>query len=235
MGFCTLSRDYVREGYTQIDNVFLAKYLPEADAIDVKVYLYGLMLARNDDRNNSVDAISYALHLTETRIMNAFGYWQDLGLVTINQTNPISVTYNSVKMPMSKTVLYNAREFSEFVDELRRIFPEKIIPEQDILRYVETIKSYKMESNAMLLIARYCRDKKGTTNTASVVGLAASWAKQGLTTESAVNDRLNELERNSSDMLAIYKELGLNQSPPSKTTKLMQFGQKSTGSKWMLS
>ena len=213
MGFCTLSRDYVREGYTQIDNVFLAKYLPEADAIDVKVYLYGLMLARNDDRNNTVEAISYALHLTETRIMNAFGYWQDLGLVTINQTTPIGITYNSVKIPMSKTVLYNAREFSEFVDELRRIFPEKIIPEQDILRYVETIKSYKMESNAMLLIARYCRDKKGTTNTASVVGLAASWAKQGLLTELAVNDRLNELERNSSDMLAIYKELGLKSEP----------------------
>ena len=65
----------------------------------------------------------------------------------------------------------------------------------------------------MLLIARYCRDKRGTTNTASVVGLASSWAKQGLITMDAVNDRLDELERDSEDMRLVYTELGLKSKP----------------------
>ena len=212
MGFCCLGKDYIREGYTQIDNVFLAKYLADADAIDVKVYLYGLMLAK-EERENSIEKIALALRLTEERIMNAYNYWQELGLVTIRTEGGFQVVYNSVKMPLSKTVLYNAREFSEFVDELRRIFPEKILQEQEIMKYVETMKTYKMEQNAMLLIARYCRDKRGTTNTASVVGLASSWAKQGLITMDAVNDRLDELERDSEDMRLVYTELGLKSKP----------------------
>ena len=212
MGFCSLGRDYIREGYTQIDNVFLAKYLADADALDVKVYLYGLMLAK-EESENSLEKIAYALRLTEERIINAYNYWQDLGLVTVHETPEFQVIYNSVKTPTTKTVLFNAREYSEFVDELRRIFPEKILSEQEIVKYVETIKTYKMEQNAMLLIARYCRDNRGTTNTASVLGLASSWAKQGLTTMDKVNERLDELERDSEDMRLVYTELGLKSKP----------------------
>ncbi len=212
MGFSCLGRDYVREGYTQIDNVFLSKYLADADAIDVKVYLYGLMLA-SSERENTLERLAYNLRLTEERILHAYSYWEDLGLVSVKHTPELQVTYNSVKMPLSKTVLFNAREYSEFVDELRRIFPEKIIPEGDIIKYVETMKTYHLEQNAMLLIARYCRDKRGTTNTASVLGLAASWAKQGLTTMELVNEKLDELERDTEDMRLIYKELGLKSTP----------------------
>ena len=212
MGFCSLGRDYIREGYTQIDNVFLSKYLADADAIDVKVYLYGLMLAK-EESENSLEKIAYALRLTEERILNAYNYWQDLGLVTIRQTPDFQVIYNSVKIPQTKTVLFNAREYSEFVDELRRVFPEKILSEQEIVKYVETMKAYKMEQNAMLLIARYCRDKRGTTNTASVIGLASSWAKQGLITMDKVNERLDELEKDSEGMRLVYAELGLKSKP----------------------
>ncbi len=220
MGFCSLDADYVREGYTQVDNVFLAKYLPEADPVDVKVYLYGLMLALGGrGQDNTKDAVSLALRLTAERVSAAFAYWAELGLVTVTADGN-GVVYNSVKAPTTKAVYYNAREYSEFVDELRRVFPEKIIPEQDVMRYVETLRVYKMEQNAMLLIARYCRDAKGTTNTASVVGLAAAWAKQGLTTERAVNARLDELERNSEEMKNVYSALGLRSEPSVEDAQL---------------
>lgn len=220
MGFCTLDADYVREGYTQVDNVFLSRYLPDADATDVKVYLYGLMLASGGrGSDNTKDAVSLALHLTAERVDAAFAYWADVGLVSVS-TDGTRIAYNSVKAPTTKAVYYNAREYSEFVDELRRVFPEKVIPEQDIVRYVETLRTYKMEQNAMLLIARYCRDAKGTTNTASVVGLAAAWAKQGLTTERAVNARLDELERNSEEMKNVYTTLGLRSEPSVEDAQL---------------
>lgn len=213
MAFCTLDADYVREGYTQVDNVFLSKYMPDADATDVKVYLYGLMLALGGrGADNTKDAISLALRLTAERVDSAFAYWADSGLISYTSDGK-GIMYNSVKAPTTKAVYYNAREYSEFVDELRRVFPEKIIPEQDIVRYVETLRLYKIEQNAMLLIARYCRDAKGTTNTASVVGLASAWAKQGLTTERAVNARLDELERNSEEMKNVYTALGLRSEP----------------------
>ena len=55
-----LGGEYLREGFTEIDNVFLSRYLPEADAVDVKVYLYGLYLALHGGGNASDVALAAA-------------------------------------------------------------------------------------------------------------------------------------------------------------------------------
>ncbi len=214
MNFCRLSREYVREGYTEIDNVFLSGYLPEADSLDVKIYLYGLWLAGTGrETDNSIERISLSLKVTEERIMRAFSYWEELGLVSIGKSSPVTITYNSVKTPVTPVVKYNAKEYGDFVEEIRRIFPERELPPQDILRYVELMRGYKVEPNAMLLIARYCRDARGTTNTAYVLSVAANWAKEGVRTEADVNARLDEFESNLEAVRSVYATLGLRSAP----------------------
>lgn len=214
MSFLRLSREYVREGYTEIDNVFLTGYLPEADSLDVKIYLYGLWLAGcGRESDNSIERISLSLKVTEERIMRAYAYWEELGLVSVSKATPVAITYNSVKTPITPVVKYNAKEYGDFVEEIRRIFPERELPAQDILRYVELMRAYKVEQNAMLLIARYCRDARGTTNTAYVLSVAANWAKEGVRTEADVNARLDELENNAGAVKSIYETMGLRSAP----------------------
>ena len=55
MAFLSLGSDYLRAGYTQVDNVFLLSYLPYADALDVKIYLLGLVIASDASEENSLE------------------------------------------------------------------------------------------------------------------------------------------------------------------------------------
>ena len=115
MSFLRLSREYMREGYTEIDNVFFTGYLPEADSLDVKIYLYGLWLAGTGrETDNSIERISLSLKVTEERIMRAYAYWEELGLVSISKSSPAAVIYNSVKTPVTPVVKYNAKEYADF-------------------------------------------------------------------------------------------------------------------------
>lgn len=205
-----LGGEYLREGFTEIDNVFLSRYLPEADAVDVKVYLYGLYLALHGGGNAS--DVALALRLTDERVADAFAYWEETGLVTFTQSSPRSVIFNSVKAPVLPAVRYNAGEYSEFVDELRRVFGGRELAVQDVVRYVELMRRYKIEPNAMLLIATYCISRK-SASTAYVLGVAANWAKEGAVTEAEVNAKIGDLERGSAEMRDLFRTLGLKSEP----------------------
>ncbi|MFA5449179.1 MAG: DnaD domain protein [Clostridia bacterium] len=210
MAFFTLGKDYIKDGYTQIDNIFLKSYLPQADPVDCKVYLYGLTLAAGGEHSeNSMQTIAYALRLTEERIAEAYRYWEQLGLVSMSKTHPIRIVYHSVKAPLTPVIKINAREYSTFVEEVARLFPDKVLTPNEITAYIELMRMHKMEINAMLMIIRYCLDAKSTAGTPYILAVAADWAKQGITTEDAVNARIEELERNCEDVRAIFRTLGL--------------------------
>ncbi len=205
-----LGGEYLRDGFTEIDNVFLSRYLPEADAVDCKVYLYGLYLAIHG--GGSSKDISLALKLTEERVADAFAYWEDAGLVTVTGGAVPSVVFNSVKAPVTPAIKYNAGDYSEFVDELRRVFGGKELPVQDIVKYVELMRRYKIEPNAMLLTATYCLSRK-SASTAYVLTVAANWAKEGAVTESDVNAKICDLEKGSAEMRELFRTLGLKSEP----------------------
>ena len=205
-----LGGEYVREGHTELDNLFLSRYLPDADGTDVKVYLYGLYLAAGG--GGDTQKIALGLRLTEERVLDAFAYWDEQGLVTLTASAPPVVIYNSVKAPVIKEVRYNAREYSEFVDELRRVFGCRELPVGDIVRYVELIRRYKIDPNAMLLIAGYCIER-GKTSTPYVLSVASNWAKEGVLTEAQVNSKIGELESGSEGMHALYRALGMKSEP----------------------
>lgn len=205
-----LGGEYIREGRTEIDNLFLSRYLPDADGTDVKIYLYGLYLAAVG--GGDTQKIALGLRLTEERVQDAFAYWEDQGLVTMTASVPPVVVYNPVTAPVTKEIRYNAREYSEFVDELRRVFGEKELPVGDIVRYIEIIRRYKIDPNAMLLIAGYCIER-GKSSTPYVLSVAANWAKEGVSTEEAVNAKISEMERGSEDMRLLFKALGLKSEP----------------------
>ncbi len=221
-----LGGEYLRDGFTEIDNVFLARYLPEADATDCKVYLYGLYLAMHG--GGSAEDISLALRLTEERVADAFRYWEDVGLVTLTKSVPPSVVYNSVKAPVTPPVKYNAGEYAEFVDELRRVFGGREIPVQDVVRYVELMRRYKIEPNAMLLIARYCLGRR-SASTAYILTVAANWAKEGNVTEADVNAKISDLERGSAAMRELYGALGLKSEPSFEDRNMYLYWTKECG------
>lgn len=214
MGFCSFGNDFIKNGYTPIDNVFLAGYMPSADATDVKVYLFGLHLASvGGQQDNSIEKVALMLKLTEERVLSAFRYWEEQGIVSISKSHPVSIIYRSVKAPLTPVIKYNARDYSTFVEELARLFPEAVLTPNELTSYIELMRTYKIEVNAMLMIARYCMDIRGVISTPYILAVADNWAKLGITTEAAVTAHIEELEQNSEDIRAMFKALGTRSLP----------------------
>ncbi len=213
MAFLSLGSDYLRAGYTQVDNVFLLSYLPYADALDVKIYLLGLVMASDASEENSLEKMAIALHTDEERIAEGFRYWEEKGLVSLTKTAPFSVKYLSVKNPLKPVVKLNGEKYKVFADEVARLFPERIMSPNEYNAYFELMHDYKVETNAMLLIMQYCKDLGGGRfSTPYILAVATDWAKNGLTTEKKVTEHIEELENNSEDIRQIFSALGIKRA-----------------------
>ncbi len=210
MPFCKISNEYKKDGYTEVDNVFLLNYLPSADAVDVKVYLYGLTLACLESEDNTIDKMALNLKLPEERIISAFRYWEQKGLVAISSTFPLYITYYSPKKAMPPIVKYNVKKYQTFVEEVARLFPEKVLTPNEITAFIELIRLHNMDINAMLMIIKYCIDYKSEDiSTPYILAVANDWIKKGLTTAEQVNEHINNLEANSEAIRMIFKTLGI--------------------------
>ena len=98
MSFVKFANDGGGSTHTQVDNVFIAEYLPYAPDICVKIYLYGLYLCGNPDSpENDMDRIASALNILPEDVINLYGYWQELGLVHIIKQEPPGVRYLPVR------------------------------------------------------------------------------------------------------------------------------------------
>lgn len=214
MAFVTLGSDYIKAGFTPVDNVFLLSYLPFADALDVKIYLLGLAMASaGGDEDNSIEKMALALHTDGERIVEGFRYWEEKGLVSLTKTAPVGVKYLSVKNPLRPVIKINTEKYKVFCDEVVRLFPDKILSPNEYNAYFELMHTRKIEINAMLLIMQYCKELGGGKFSAPyILAVAESWAEQGLTTEKKVSEHVKELESNSEDIRQIFNALGVKRS-----------------------
>ena len=96
---------------TAVDNIFINNYLPYADAIYVKVYLYGLYKCQDSNsRDNTLENFSNELNLSQDDVEKAFYYWQEQGLVQILNVIPFEVRYLPISDVLNNTKKYNAKK-----------------------------------------------------------------------------------------------------------------------------
>lgn len=100
MSFAKFSSDFLMETFTLVDNLFINEHLPYCDEKQIKVYLYGLYLCSNPANDNSIAELCARLDMTESEIVSAYGYFEDMGLVQIVSKQPLEVKYLSLKRSM---------------------------------------------------------------------------------------------------------------------------------------
>ncbi len=85
------SPEAARREMTPVDNLFFLEYMPDADGMFVKVYLFGLMRCYHASLSDT--DVCDALGLSEAQVRCAFVYWQAKGLVRIRSDETLTVEY----------------------------------------------------------------------------------------------------------------------------------------------
>lgn len=212
MGLCNIGKDYRKNAYTLVDNVFFDKYLLSADPIDSKVYLYGLYMA-SSGQGGDIDTFALKLKLDAARIVQAYRYWEKQGIISIDSEQPFAVTYLNVKTPLPRAAKINMSKYEVFIKEATRLFPERVLAPGEVYAYIELMKSANIEINAMLLIIGYCINLKGEgISTPYILKVADNWAANGVRTEKQADEYIKQLECNSNAIRDILSALNIKRA-----------------------
>ncbi len=217
MAFCSFSKDCDGNSYVTVENKFITKYLPEADGFAVKVYLYGLYLCKNADSDFGLKAMAEVLKTTETKIAEAFEFWEDYDLVQVISKSPFAVQYLPVKSAVGKPKKVRYEQYADFNKELQRKMQKvgKFVSAGDYLKYMRFMEENAIQPQALLLITEYCINKKGDTVSPSYIfNKAKKLLASGASTYEQVERELSNYNEHEKDLLAIFTALGGYQRTP---------------------
>lgn len=225
MSFCKFSSELVANNKTEIDNIFIDNFLPNAPDLCVKVYLYGLYLATNDlEFDNTFEAFAKKLGISELDLETAFRYWEEQGLVQVLSTYPIQVLYKPLKDVINGTRLYKPEKYEKFNTQAQELFHgTREITKTEYGEYYNFLEKSGMEQEALLMIIDYClQSKKKAVGYSYILTVARNWVKEGILTAKQVEEKLYEAEQASTSLSAILKVLGIKRSASIDERELYQ-------------
>lgn len=165
---------------TPVDNLFFTVYMPEADGMFVKVYLYGLMQCYHAALKE--EPIEDALGLSENEVRCAFVYWQAKGLVRIESDDPLIVEYLLSDRPSLTTA--TDIKYRPFVRSLNELFAPRQLELRELRTMYDCIEVYGLEEAAALELTAHCIDLRGKRVSVNYIrSVAKTWNEQGIVTE----------------------------------------------------
>ena len=107
MGMIRLSSDDVK-GSTILSNTFIDHYMPQADGIFVKVYLYLLRVQQSNRQLSDFSAIADHLGCSDNDVERSIRYWISKGLIRYevdekNRTVDITLCQPKDPEPVNET------------------------------------------------------------------------------------------------------------------------------------
>ena len=208
MAFCEFSSEIISSTTTQIDNLFLSDFLPNANGDYVKVYLYGLYKCQSG-KDNDLESFARALDMDKEDVVSIFYYWQELGLVNVIDIEPVMIRYLPVKNAIYKMKKYNVDKYTAFNISAQELIGSKMLTPRELEEFYYLIENLKIEKEALLKIIDYCVSLKGkNVSVTYIVAVAKNWIYDGVRTSEDVDNRLVEQERVSGDVVLVLKAMG---------------------------
>lgn len=211
MSFCSFSSKLAMEGYTVIDNTFINEFLPQATGDDVRIYLFCLNMCNNPNvEDNSLDTICKILSITQEQIKNSFAYWQEMGLVQIVSQNPYEIKFLPARTHSGSNKLRKPEKYEDFNEQMNGVITGRMITPTEFNEYYSLIEVYHFEPEAVVLIAKYCTMlKSNAIGYPYILAVARDFAREGIKTVEAVEQKFLEQEQSSMEIKQILTALGL--------------------------
>ena len=226
----SFKREKIRDIYlltTEVENIFINEYMPQAPGDYVKVYLYGLLYSGNGEAMTEKQ-MSRQLGLPGEKIDQAWAYWERQGLVSrtpSDGTDGYDICFRQMRSlmygrDMSAGAAREKTEEAEAVGVLGSYRLKNLLDEMENLlgktfspRETKEIFSWAEEIGAtddiILGAASYCAEK-GKTGINYISKVIRQWTEDGLLTKKDIKEHLDKIEARSGLQRQILNSLGLN-------------------------
>ncbi len=209
MAFCCKDKQLVSDSYTVLENKFILNYMPEAPEGVVRVYLLGLALCDQHDNVNTVAHIAQKLGLTESDVVAAYDYWEELGLVQVIASNPPQVVYLPIGDDNVRTV--SSSKYAKFSKEMQKVITGRMIGVSEFNAYYDFLEKYEgFAWEALVAVANYCVDYKGNNiNYPYILTVAKAQYQKGNYSAELVVDNLTTNLKHDDDLRVLFKTMHL--------------------------
>ena len=208
---CSFSKEFSVSSITSIENTFLFEYMPNASGDAVKVYLYGLFLCQNQEYDQNLSQIAKTLNLTEDQVKDCFLFWEEFGLLSVVSNSPFTVQYLPVKNSfLSKPRKYKAEKYTDFAKGIQALLPDRMISTNEYNEYFAIMETYGIKPEAMLMIVKYCVDRKGKDiGYHYIAKVAKDFGARGIITQEKVENELSSYIFRTAEIEKILRALSL--------------------------
>ena len=212
---CSFSKEFSLSAFTDIENSFITEYLPIASGDTVKVYLYGLFLCQHPENDMPLSSIAQNLKMDEKDVKDCFSFWEEFGLLSVLSKDPFTVQYHPVRsMFSSKPRKYKAEKYTDFTKGLQAMLPNRMISTSEFSEYFMIMETYSIKPEAMLMIVKYCVDRKGKEISYRYVSkVAKDFGNRSINTVEKVEAELSSYTAKTAVLEQILHALSLRRQP----------------------
>ncbi len=221
---CSYAKEFSKSAFTDVENAFINEYLPESTGDAVKVYLYGLFLCQHPEQDKSIADIASTLNMSVDSVKSCFMYWEEFGLLSIVSIEPFAVQYMPVRSSFSaKPRKYKAEKYTDFTKSIQALLPSRMISTGEYTEYFNIMESYSIKPEAMVMIVKYCTDRKGTDVGYKYIStVAKDFGNRGITTVEKVEEELSSYIMRTSVIERILKALSIKRQPEIEDATLLK-------------
>ncbi|MEG0257994.1 MAG: DnaD domain protein [Christensenella sp.] len=203
---------------TPVPTVFLKKYMCDAPADYVKVYLYGLYLANAGIQVSDVE-LEGALHMSAAQIEAALNYWCLKELMKKNGAKYSfameDITAKEDEPPKKRRApLYEMQNFNNM---LRTVLNRDLSP-TELNKIYDYTDVFSLPQEVVLALVEYCVAERGNKiSVAYLDKVAEAWSEQGVTTLERAQQKIEEYKMISGGANRLMRRMGIIGKYPGRT------------------
>ena len=222
---------------TQVENMFINEYMASAPGEHVKVYLFARMYATLDKEITNEEIAKY-LSLEHEDVLQAWTYWEKLGVIKKSIPNPEDKLNYDVVFLSLKEQLYGDREGDiPFIDEqgsvasmsdenIKKMFEKiekskgQIVSGTEMMEVVSWLNDFHATPEMIVYGYQYCA-KKRKKNINYVGAVIRNWVELGLLDVEKIEKYLSENDKRQHLYTRILKALGFMRNITEEEKKIV--------------
>ncbi len=204
-----------------VASVFVDKYMTDANANFVKIYLYGLRLCYAVGTKPDNAHIAQALDLLESDVVQAWKYWEKKGVIRYGACGEIEFVDLTMETPEPSRVQekprYTAREIAQAVTDDKKMamlldFAQNVFGKTLGVTETTTLFSFydwlKLPLEVIMMLLEHCAALE-KCNMRYAEKIAIAWADEGITTIESAQRHLEESDKRTKISRKYKRMLGI--------------------------